>query len=109
MITSSLLRPVSIVVALSLAASLFGATPKSNKKAAPAVPAKKPAVRVDSTPVNEGGKPGLVLTYADILEPAQRAVVSVYSTKFVKERIRVDPFFRQFFGIPDQERESKLE
>ena len=109
MTTSILFRPALIVVALSLALPLFGATPKAGKKAAPPVQGRKPAVRVDSTPVSEGGKPGLVMSYADVLEPAQRAVVSVYSTKIVKETIRVDPFFRQFFGIPDQQRESKLE
>ena len=49
-------------------------------------------------------------SYADVLEPVQRAVVSVYSTKIIKERIAINPFFRQFFGnIPDQERESRQE
>ena len=53
---------------------------------------------------------GRVQSYADVLEPAQRAVVSVYSTKIIKERIAMNPFFRQFFGnIPDQERESRQE
>jgi len=51
-----------------------------------------------------------VQSYADVLEPVQRAVVSVYSTKIIKERIAINPFFRQFFGnIPDQERESRQE
>ena len=81
------------------------------KKGSPSKPTKpaKPAISVDSTPVTDGGKPGLVLTYADVLEPAQRAVVSVYSTKIIKERIAIHPFFRQYFGIPDQERESRQE
>ena len=86
----------------------FGATAKEAKK--PATPAKKPAIKVDSTPVASGGKAGLVMSYADILEPSQKAVVSVYSTKIIKERIAINPFFRQFFGnIPDQERESRQE
>src|SRR5690606_31804714 len=73
-------------------------------------PAPKPVIQVDNTPVADGGKAGLVMTYADVLEPAQKAVVSVYSTKIIKERIAINPFFRQFFGnIPDQERESREE
>lgn len=53
---------------------------------------------------------GRIQSYADVLEPVQRAVVSVYSTKIIKERIAINPFFRQFFGnIPDQERESRQE
>ncbi len=103
-----------VVTALCAGLPLFAAAPKSSKKAAAPAPAPpvrhaKPALRVDHTPVSEGVKPGLVMSYADVIESAQRAVVSVYSTKIVKERIMVDPFFRRFFNIPDQERESKLE
>jgi Do/DeqQ family serine protease len=72
-----------------------------------ALPSKKPALRVDNTPVTDV-RPGVVSTYADVLEPVQKAVVSIYSTKIVKERIRINPFFRQFFPeLQDQERESE--
>jgi Do/DeqQ family serine protease len=82
----------------------------SAKKGSSASSREKPAVRVDNTPINEGRSPGVVLSYADVLEPAQKAVVSVYSTKIVKERISINPLIRQFFGnIPDQERESRQE
>lgn len=67
-----------------------------------AVPPKKADVRVDPTPVTEG-RAGMIVSYADVVEPVQKAVVSIYSTKIVKERVRIDPFFRQFFNIPDQE------
>lgn len=67
---------------------------------------KKPDLRVDTSSVGDG-KSGLVTSYADVIEPVQKAVVSIYSTKIVRERIRVDPFLRPFF--PDQERESKQE
>ena len=99
-----------VLVVIAAICPLLGAVPKSPKKSAPATPpGKKPAVRVDNSAVSDGGKPGLVLTYADVIEPAQRAVVSVYSTKIVKERVLVDPFFKRFFGLQDQERENKLE
>jgi serine protease Do/serine protease DegQ len=71
---------------------------------------KMPSLRVDASPVSEGKSP-LVTSYADVLDPAAKAVVSVYSKKTVRERIAVNPFLRQFFGseIPDQEREHKEE
>ncbi len=103
-------RSLLVVLAFFVTGSLAAATAKDAKKAAPAPPAKKPAVRLDSTPVSDGGKSGLVMSYADVLEPAQKAVVSVYSTKIIKERFTLNPLFRQFFGnVPDQERESRQE
>ncbi|MBL9186221.1 MAG: Do family serine endopeptidase [Opitutaceae bacterium] len=76
--------------------------------AVPAFAADKPRVAVDATPLSTGARSGLVLSYADVLEPAQKAVVSVYSTKIIKERIALHPLFRQFFGdIPEQERRSE--
>lgn len=107
---SPFLPRLVLVTALLLAAGpLIAATAKDAKKAPPAA-AKKPAVRLDSTPVSDGAKPGLVMSYADVLDPAQKAVVSVYSTKIIKERYTLNPLFRQFFGnVPDQERESRQE
>ena len=95
--------------ALLLAAPLFAASAKDAKKPAPP-PAHHPVLRVDSTPVSDGAKPGLVMSYAEVLDPVQKAVVSVYSTKIIKERYSINPLLRQFFGnIPDQERESRQE
>ena len=103
-----IVRGTLVVLMAACVCPSFGATTKEAKK--PPTPAKKPAIKVDSTPVASGGKAGLVMSYADILEPSQKAVVSVYSTKIIKERIAINPFFRQFFGnIPDQERESRQE
>ena len=95
MTTKQLLRSLLVSALLAGAVSPLPAASEP-KKGAPK--AKKPAIRVDSTPVADGAKGGLVVTYADVLEPAQKAVVSVYSTKIVKERIAINPFFRQFFG-----------
>jgi len=95
------------VILAALALGLAGATeaPKAAPKETPPKPANpKPALKVDSSPVAEG-RPGLAVSYADVVDPVQKAVVSVYSAKIVRERL--PPYFRQFFG--DQERETKEE
>lgn len=48
--------------------------------------------------------PGVVTSYADSIEPVQRAVVSVYSTRTVRQNLRMPPIFPGFG--PPQERES---
>jgi Do/DeqQ family serine protease len=87
-----------------LATSLFSVGCAQEKSAAAA---PKPDIKFDASAVGDGGG-HLVTSYADVVEPVQKAVVSVYSTKIVRERLRVDPLFRQFFGdqgVP--QRESK--
>ncbi len=81
---------------------LLGAAeaPKLAPKEAP----PKPALTIDPSPVNDG-KPGLLTSYADVVDPVQKAVVSVYSAKTVRQHL--PPYFRQFFG--DQERETREE
>ncbi|MDD2763686.1 MAG: Do family serine endopeptidase [Opitutaceae bacterium] len=64
----------------------------------------KPVLKVDASPVGVG-KAGAVASYADVIEPVQQAVVSVYSAKIVRQHL--PPYFRQFFG--DQERETREE
>ncbi|MFM9078860.1 MAG: Do family serine endopeptidase, partial [Opitutaceae bacterium] len=90
-------------------ASLPAAAPRDSRREPPR--GSPPAVTVDSSELGRGADAaGRVQSYADVLEPVKRAVVSVYSTKIIKERIAINPFFRQFFGnIPDQERESRQE
>jgi len=88
------LKILTCLSALAAAALFSGA------KEAP----KKATLKIDSSPVAEG-RPGVVTSYADVIEPAQKAVVSVYSTKI--ERERIPPYFRQFFG--DSVRERKEE
>jgi serine protease Do/serine protease DegQ len=43
----------------------------------------RPVLKVDGSPIGPSGPGGLVTSYADIIEPVQKAVVSVYSTKIV--------------------------
>jgi Do/DeqQ family serine protease len=69
----------------------------------------KPVLHIDSTPVSEGKSP-VVTSYADVIDPVKKAVVSVYSTKIIRERLQVNPLFRQFFGDEEApERQSKQE
>ncbi len=91
------------VLAAAMVASLFSIGCAQEKPSAP-----KPELKLDSSPVGENtGK--VITSYADVIDPVQKAVVSVYSTKIVRERVRIDPFFRQFFGDQIPERESRQE
>lgn len=75
--------------------------------ASPTAPAQ-PLVKLDATPVaNAPGAP--VVTYADVVEPVQRAVVSVYSTKIVAQRVPADPLAQLFGGAPDRVQKRKEE
>jgi serine protease Do/serine protease DegQ len=67
-------------------------------------PSPKPTLKTDPSPVSDG-KPGVMVSYADVIEPVQKTVVSIYSKKTVRHRL--PPYFRQFFG--DQDRESQEE
>ncbi len=63
-------------------------------------PLPKPSLRVDSSPVGEG-RPGAVASYADVVEPVQHAVVSVYSAKTVRQHL--PPYISRLFGGQDRE------
>jgi serine protease Do/serine protease DegQ len=45
-----------------------------------------PALTIDGTPVTEGRRPPLV-SYADVIEPVQKTVVSVASSRYVRQRL----------------------
>lgn len=95
-----------LAVVLLAAAPAPAAQPKSRAKSA-ARPSP-PAVRIDASPLEAGTEPSRLRSYADVIEPAQKAVVSVYSTRIVRERMAINPLFRQYFGdLP--ERESRQE
>ena len=93
---------------LAAAAALFAALACRAASAAVEAPAPRmPELKKDFTPVGDGHG-GVITSYADILEPVQREVVSIDSTRTVHERVQANPLLRQFFGdIPDQDRESK--
>jgi serine protease Do len=95
--------------ALFLALALPGfAVGASDPVPVPPAAAHKPVLRVDPSPVSDG-KSGLVTSYADVVEPAEKAVVSIESTKTVR-RMAVNPMMRQFFGgegAPEEEKDGK--
>ncbi len=100
----SMTSTLRFFLALAVAAPLCGAS--ADKKATPATAKQKPVVKVDNTPIE--AKAGVVMSYADVVEPVQKAVVSIYSTKIVHQRVG-NPLFRQLFpNLPDS-RDSKEE
>lgn len=95
--------PLRLVLVLILAGGL-GAVPALATTSA----REAPAVKFDPTPVTAGASGPMVLSYADVIEPVQAGVVSVYSTKRVRQQVPMNPLFRQFFGDqPAQEREQQ--
>ncbi|HEX2101824.1 MAG TPA: trypsin-like peptidase domain-containing protein, partial [Candidatus Synoicihabitans sp.] len=92
---SKLLLRVTLALA-ALGALGLAATKRSERP--------QPTLRIDAEPVTSGQN-GLVASYADVVEPVQNAVVSVHSTKIVRQRIPINPLLRQFFGdMPERER-----
>ena len=92
--TSPMKNPLLAVILLATALA-----PSPGARAA-----GEPLLRVDNTPVGDGRSP-VVTSYADVLEPVQKAVVSIHLTKTIHI---VNPLLRQFFGnVPGAEREGK--
>ncbi|MDR2674856.1 MAG: trypsin-like peptidase domain-containing protein [Opitutaceae bacterium] len=86
------LAPSALAAALAAAAlALVAAATPCARAAKPAAAATQaaapaPALTIDNTPLTEGRRPPLV-SYADILEPAQKTVVSVASARYVRQRL----------------------
>lgn len=67
--------------------------------------------QLDSTPMSEGGAP-VITSYADILEPARSAVVSVTTASIVEimrnpNRNPMEEFLRRYYGLPDRPQENR--
>ncbi len=60
-------------------------------------PLPQPDLKIDSSPLGAGAEIR-VSSYADVVEPAQKAVVSVYSKRIIRERARLDPFTGRLSG-----------
>ena len=100
-------RTLSIPAAVAVFAFAFGLAADAGAVATTAPSAKMPELKKDFSALSDGPQ-ARVSSYADIVEPVQRTVVSIESTKILHERIQANPLLRQFFGdIPDQDRESK--
>ncbi|MES1194315.1 MAG: trypsin-like peptidase domain-containing protein, partial [Opitutus sp.] len=91
---------------LGLTAGLLAADKAADKTApkAAAAPLKKPTLKIDATPVGE--VKGLVTSYADALEAIRPAVVSVTSSKMVRQQ--VPEFLRQFGAQGREQKQSGL-
>ena len=74
------------------------------KSAKPAL--AKPVLKEDFTPLSEGKAPVLT-SYADMLDGIRPAVVSVYSSKTIRQQVH--PLLRQFYGPGVQGREERLD
>ena len=91
----------SLVLASSLAGLSLGLLAADRKPATP--PLKKPALKVDTSPVSDAKSP-VVTSYADALEAIRPAVISVYSSKTIREQ--VPEFFRQR-GVQGREQKQR--
>jgi serine protease Do/serine protease DegQ len=101
---SSFLR----VAALAALASSIGYSADA-PVIAPVTFGKMPVLNKDFSPINDGKGP-MISSYADIVEPVEKEVVSITSSRTVHEHVEANPLLKQFFGdIPDQDRESKEE
>jgi Do/DeqQ family serine protease len=99
-------RSVSNVIIVSAFASALGLALAARGAESAALPGKMPMLKMDISDVNDGKSP-VVSSYAGIVEPVQRAVVSVKTSKTVHDRVQ-NPLLRQFFGdVPDDDRPSK--
>ena len=103
------MKTTLVVLSLAVGIGLLTLSGQTNRSSrASNAPASKsefnqPTLRVDTAPVGEGKAPVLT-SYADALSDVRPAVVSVYSSKIVRQR--VPEFYRHFFGqnLPDSER-----
>ncbi len=90
-------------------ASLAGMSPglaaaeKTARKTA--TPVKKPVLKIDGSPVGDQKSP-VVTSYADVLDNIRPAVVSVYSSKTVRQQI--PEFLRQYGLRGGEQKQSGL-
>jgi serine protease Do len=66
---------------------------------------KAPELKVDATPIAEAKTP-VVGSYADVVDPIQKAVVSVYSKKIVREQLAINPFTGRIIGGGQREEDG---
>jgi Do/DeqQ family serine protease len=96
------IRFVATILALG---SVFGLLRGEDKKSDKAE-LSKPTLKIDASPVAEGKGPALT-SYADVLDNIRSAVVSVSSTKIVRQQI--PPLLRQLYGPGLQGGEQRLD
>ncbi len=106
-----LMKTKTVALILAFITSVLGVTTgvlaagkATAKSAAPkvAAPATKPELKVDRTPISEL-KSNVVTSYADSLEGIRPAVVSVYSSKIVRQQV---PEFLRQYGLKGSEQKQ---
>ncbi|HTJ77881.1 MAG TPA: Do family serine endopeptidase [Rariglobus sp.] len=94
------IRFFSSCLAVAVTVSTFAVCSAVEEKKAPVLP----TLKIDGTPVGTSTE-NRVNSYADVVEPAQKAVVSVYSKRLVREQVRFNPFTGKLSG-GDREEEG---
>lgn len=79
------MKTTLVVVSLAVGIGLLTLNAQTNKSGR-ASEFKQPALRVDNAPVAEGKAPALT-SYADSLTDVRSAVVSIYSSKIVRQQV----------------------
>jgi len=104
---AALLFALATLAAPALAPNLYAAenTKAVAKTEKPASPQRTPlSLQTDKTPLDRDD--ALRVSYSDVVKKASPSVVYIFTTKFLKPRPELSPFFndpqfRRFFGIPD--------
>lgn len=94
----------SVALLFALFTTILGLTAgllAADKGAKPAV--KKPTLKIDASAISDT-KSAVVLSYADALEAIRPAVVSVYSSKMVRQQV---PEFLRQFGAQGREQKQR--
>lgn len=96
-------RTIALTIALfssllGLSLGLFAADKKPVRE-----PLKKPTLQVDSSPVSNTKSP-VVMSYADALEGIRPAVVSVYSSKIIRQQV---PDILRMYGVKGGEQKMQ--
>lgn len=102
-------RGIGLCLVLFLATACQG----QNEEPAKATKTTEADFTFDTSPVDEGSAP-VIASYADILEPARSAVVSVTTASIVeimgnRGRNPMEEFLRRYYGLPESPRERSPE
>jgi len=99
---SQRLARMATTAAIALGMCPLAVVPVRAEVAAPTQSGSAPQIQVDSTPLLRGA--GMISSFAPIVDKVGPSVVTIYTTKTVKdspESDQVNPMLRRFFGLPD--------
>jgi serine protease Do/serine protease DegQ len=99
------LASVALISAFAVGSAFPAVAPREKTKSEP-TKHPTPIFKVDDAPIGDAKPGGVVLTYADVVGPVQKAVVSINSTKIVHEG---NPLLQQLFPnlpVPESKQEG---